>query len=80
MADPNDLPPSIAEWLTPDLTDGQVAWHLAMTALGGVRRRVEREGISRDAAAAFCERVNELAAAFALVAAERERGLHGGGQ
>lgn len=74
MADPDALPPFLEEWLVPDMTDGQVAWHLAMAALSGVRRRVEREGLTRDASMAFIERFGDLADALCQCNAEREAG------
>jgi len=74
MGDHDALPPFLEEWLVPDMTDGQVAWHLAMAALSGVRRRVEHEGLTRDSSMAFLERVNDLSMALCQCNAEREAG------
>lgn len=55
----------------PQMSAGHVDWFLAITRTNGVRRRIEREGLTRDVADALQETLADLAKAAVTIDQER---------
>ena len=66
-------PPASVSDLRTDgvMTSAHVDWWLAITRLGAIRRRLEREGLTPDVEQAFAESQGELVAALKAIADER---------
>lgn len=50
---------------------GHVDWFLAITSLNAVRRRIEREGMTREVAEALSETLADLSRAAVAIDVER---------
>ena len=53
------------------MTPGQLSWNLAMIRLRAVRRRIDREGLTRPVGDAFTETLAALSAAAVELNMER---------